>query len=48
MEHFRLEQVADDAWAAIALPGTGTVGNAGFVRSTERTRELRNVEALRA
>jgi cyclase len=32
MEHFRLEQVADDAWAAIAVPGSGAVGNAGFVR----------------
>jgi glyoxylase-like metal-dependent hydrolase (beta-lactamase superfamily II) len=32
MEHFRLEQVADDAWAAIALPETGSVGNAGFIR----------------
>ena len=32
MEHFRLEQVADDAWAAIAVPGSGAIGNAGFVR----------------
>ena len=32
MEHFRLEQVADDAWAALGLPETGTVGNAGFIR----------------
>ena len=32
MEHFRLEQVADDAWAAIALPETGAVANAGFIR----------------
>jgi glyoxylase-like metal-dependent hydrolase (beta-lactamase superfamily II) len=30
MEHFRLEQVADDAWAAIALRPSG--GNAGFIR----------------
>src|ERR1700710_1417790 len=35
MEHFRLEQVADDAWAAIALPGSGAVGNAGFIRVGE-------------
>jgi cyclase len=32
MEHFRLEQVADDAWAAVALPETGAGGNAGFIR----------------
>jgi cyclase len=32
MEHFRLEQVADDAWAAVALPETGAAGNAGFIR----------------
>ena len=37
MEHFRLEQVADDAWAAVALPGTGAVGNAGFVRLGDST-----------
>jgi cyclase len=37
MEHFRLEQVADDAWAAIALPETGAVGNAGFVRVSDFT-----------
>ncbi len=37
MEHFRLEQVADDAWAAIALPGTGAVGNAGFVHVNDST-----------
>ena len=30
MDHFRLEQVADDAWAAIALADSG--GNAGFIR----------------
>jgi len=30
MEHFRLEQVADDAWAAVALPDSG--GNGGFIR----------------
>jgi cyclase len=35
MEHFRLEQVADDAWAAVALPETGAVGNAGFIRVGE-------------
>jgi cyclase len=37
MEHFRLEQVADDAWAAMALPETGAVGNAGFIRVGEFT-----------
>jgi glyoxylase-like metal-dependent hydrolase (beta-lactamase superfamily II) len=37
MEHFRLEQVADDAWAAIALPETGAVGNAGFIRVADFT-----------
>jgi glyoxylase-like metal-dependent hydrolase (beta-lactamase superfamily II) len=37
MEHFRLEQVADDAWAAIALPQTGAAANAGFIRIGETT-----------
>jgi cyclase len=37
MEHFRLEQVADDAWAAIALPGTSAVANAGFIRIGDAT-----------
>jgi cyclase len=37
MEHFQLEQVADDAWAAVALPATGAVGNAGFIRVGEST-----------
>jgi len=37
MEHFRLEQVADDAWAAMALPETGAVGNAGFIRVADFT-----------
>lgn len=37
MEHFRLEQVADDAWAAVALPETGSVGNAGFIRVADFT-----------
>ena len=37
MEHFRLEQVADDAWAAMALAETGAVGNAGFIRVGEFT-----------
>jgi cyclase len=37
MDHFRLEQVADDAWAAIALPHTGAVGNAGFIRVGDAT-----------
>src|SRR6266851_2745345 len=32
MQHFRLEQVADDAWVAVALPETGAGGNAGFIR----------------
>jgi cyclase len=31
VEHFRLEQVGRGAWAAIAIPDTGSVGNAGFV-----------------
>lgn len=35
MEHFRLEQVADDAWAAVALPDSG--GNAGFIRVGDYT-----------
>jgi cyclase len=30
VEHFRLEQVADDAWAAVALSTAGA--NAGFIR----------------
>lgn len=54
MELFRLEQVADDAWAAIALPDSGATGNAGFIRvgsssivfdtfaSTEASDELRS------
>jgi cyclase len=37
MEHFRLEQVADDAWAAMALAETGAVGNAGFIRVSDFT-----------
>src|ERR1700704_4313122 len=37
MEHFRLEQVADDAWAAIAVPDTGAVANAGFIRFGDST-----------
>ena len=37
MEHFRLEQVADDAWAAIALPETGAAANAGFIRVGDST-----------
>ncbi|MCW2964157.1 MAG: hypothetical protein JWO17_1409 [Actinomycetia bacterium] len=37
MEHFRVEQVADDAWAAIALPGAGAVANAGFIRVGDST-----------
>jgi glyoxylase-like metal-dependent hydrolase (beta-lactamase superfamily II) len=37
VEHFRVEQVADDAWAAIALPGAGAVANAGFIRVGDST-----------
>ncbi|MDX6475039.1 MAG: hypothetical protein QOH95_550, partial [Gaiellaceae bacterium] len=37
MEHFRLEQVADDAWAAVALPDRGAVANAGFIRVGDYT-----------
>jgi cyclase len=37
MEHFRLEQVADDAWAAVAIPDTGAVANAGFIRVGDNT-----------
>jgi cyclase len=37
MEHFRLEQVADDAWAAIARPDGGAVANAGFIRVGDST-----------
>lgn len=37
MEHYRLEQVADDAWAAVALPETGAAGNAGFIRVADFT-----------
>jgi cyclase len=35
--HFRFEQVADDAWAAIATPDGGAVANAGVVRSSGAT-----------
>lgn len=37
MAHFRFEQVADDAWAAIAAPEGGAVANAGIVRSSDST-----------
>lgn len=37
MEHFRFEQVADDAWAAIASPDGGAVANAGVVRVNDTT-----------
>ena len=37
MAHFRFEQVADDAWAAIATPDGGAVANAGVVRSGDAT-----------
>jgi glyoxylase-like metal-dependent hydrolase (beta-lactamase superfamily II) len=36
-EHIRVEQVADGAWAAIAVPDTGSVGNAGFVEADGAT-----------
>lgn len=36
MDHFRLEQVADDAWAALAAPDTGAA-NAGFIRVGDST-----------
>jgi glyoxylase-like metal-dependent hydrolase (beta-lactamase superfamily II) len=35
--HFRLEPVAEGAWAAIALPDRGAVGNAGLVDLGGRT-----------
>ena len=35
--HFRLEPVAEDAWAAIAVPDRGAVGNAGLVDLGGRT-----------
>ena len=37
VDHFQLEQVADDAWAAIATPDGGAVANAGIVRSSGAT-----------
>ena len=37
MEHFLLEQVADDAWAAVARRDGRAVANAGIVRSREGT-----------
>src|ERR1044071_3888827 len=37
VEHFRLDQVADDAWAAVSVPDTGSVANAGIVRSGDTT-----------
>lgn len=37
MDHFRLEQVADDAWAAIAAPDAGAAANAGFIRVGDAT-----------
>jgi cyclase len=37
VEHFRLDQVADDAWAAVALPDTGAVANTGFIRVGDYT-----------
>jgi len=33
VDHFRLDQIADDAWAAVAIPDCGAVANAGFVRA---------------
>jgi glyoxylase-like metal-dependent hydrolase (beta-lactamase superfamily II) len=35
--HYAIEQVSDSAWAAIAIPDRGAVGNAGFVRGAEGT-----------
>jgi glyoxylase-like metal-dependent hydrolase (beta-lactamase superfamily II) len=35
--HIRVEQVADGAWAALAVPDTGAVGNAGFVEADGST-----------
>jgi len=35
--YFRLEQVAEGAWAALAHPGTGALGNAGFVDLGDQT-----------
>src|SRR3981189_3100216 len=37
MEHFRLEQVADDAWAAIGLPGSGGVATPASTRGGDST-----------
>jgi glyoxylase-like metal-dependent hydrolase (beta-lactamase superfamily II) len=37
VQHIRVEQVADGAWAAIAVPDTGSVGNAGFVEADGTT-----------
>ena len=37
MEHFLLEQVADDAWAALATPDGGAVANAGILRVRDMT-----------
>ncbi len=37
MQHFQLEQVADDAWAALATPEGGAVANAGIVRVSDTT-----------
>jgi len=37
VDHFRLDQIADDTWAAIAAPDSGAVANAGFVRAAGHT-----------
>jgi cyclase len=37
VQHFQLEQVADDAWAALATPEGGAVANAGIVRVSDTT-----------
>ncbi len=37
MQHIRVEQVADGAWAAIAVPDNESVGNAGFVEADGTT-----------
>lgn len=48
MEHFRLEQVGDDAWAAIAVDGGDAVGNAGFVIVDESAIVFDNFASLDA
>ena len=56
-DHFRFEQVADRAWAAIATDGRAAVGNAAFAGLGAGSLAARwsfaegfrqNIEALRA